>query len=331
MRAFVVTGPGTARVRQVEEPRPGPGEVVVAVERAGICGTDVEFFTGTMAYLHSGEARYPIRLGHEWCGTVDAVGDGVDPAWRGRRVTGDTMLGCGHCPRCRSGRQHLCADRYEIGIRGGWPGALAERLPVPVRALHVLPDAVDAALGALVEPGGSALRAVRAAALAPGERLLVAGPGTLGLIAAQMAAAQGVEVHLLGVTPGSLEFARSLGFAHAFTARTLPDTRYDAVVDASNGPRYRPWRSTGSNPAAGWCSSGSPANRACWTAARSRSRTSPSSASSARPAASPVPSTSTPAARWTRGRWSRRRSGWTTRLRRWPGSGAPGGARARRS
>jgi threonine dehydrogenase-like Zn-dependent dehydrogenase len=231
MRAFVITGPGAAEIREVERPVPGPGQVVVDVERAGVCGTDAEFFSGEMAYLHSGQAHYPIRIGHEWSGTVAAPGPGVDPGWAGRRVTGDTMLGCGRCPRCRSGRQHLCADRYEIGIRGGWPGALAEQLLVPARALHALPDTVDPALGALVEPGGTALRAVRAADLAPGERLLVLGPGTIGLLVALIAAAQGAEVHLLGLPGPGLGFAA--GLAPAWTLETLPALPYDAVVDAS--------------------------------------------------------------------------------------------------
>lgn len=232
MRAFVVTGPGRAEVRQVAPPRARAGEVVVDVARAGICGTDVEFFTGEMSYLHTGQASYPMRIGHEWSGTVSALGAGVDPAWLGRRVTGDTMLGCGHCPRCRSGRQHVCAARYEIGIRNGWPGALAEQLPVPVTALHALPDTVDAALGALVEPGGNALRAVRGAALEPGRRLLVLGPGTIGLLAAQIAAAQGAEVHLLGL--GSPRFPASIGFTDVWTRETLPELPWDAVIDASN-------------------------------------------------------------------------------------------------
>ncbi|HET9143275.1 zinc-dependent alcohol dehydrogenase [Actinophytocola sp.] len=236
MRAFVITAPGRAEVQEVAPPEPGPGEVVVEVDRAGVCGTDAEFFSGAMSYLHTGQAAYPIRIGHEWAGVVAETGAGVDPAWLGRRVTGDTMLGCGHCARCTNGRGHLCADRYEIGIRNGWPGALAERLPVPVRALHPLPDAVDPALGALVEPGGNALRAVRAAGLSPGERLLVIGPGTIGLLAAKIAAASGIEVHLLGLDAPTLDFARSLGFAHTWTAATVPPLRFDAVLDASTGP-----------------------------------------------------------------------------------------------
>ena len=235
MRAFVITGPGHAEVRELDPPEPRPGEVVVEVARAGLCGTDVEFFTGAMSYLRDGQAEYPMRIGHEWSGTVAAVGADVEPGWLGRRVTGDTMLGCGHCHRCVSGRQHVCADRYEIGIRHGWPGAFAERVPVPVRALQVLPDAVDAALGALVEPGANALRAVRGAALQPGQRLLVLGPGTIGLLAAQIAAAQGAEVHLLGRDRSSLDFAASIGFGNGWTAATLPALAWDAVIDASNG------------------------------------------------------------------------------------------------
>ncbi|MFC4536592.1 zinc-dependent alcohol dehydrogenase [Sphaerisporangium dianthi] len=236
MRAFVITGRGEAAVRDVAPPEPRPGEVVVEVERAGVCGTDVEFYTGHMSYLHTGQAAYPVRIGHEWSGVVRALGDGVESSWLGRRVTGETMLGCGRCERCASGRRHVCADRYEVGIRNGWPGALAERLPVPVTALHPLPGGMDPALGALAEPGGNALRAVRGAALSRGERLLVMGPGTIGLLAAQIAEAQGAEVHLLGLTGPSLDFARSLGFANAWTRETLPGLRYDAVIDASNAP-----------------------------------------------------------------------------------------------
>ncbi|WP_410675071.1 zinc-dependent alcohol dehydrogenase [Amycolatopsis sp. cmx-4-68] len=231
MRAFVLTGPREWAVQEVPAPRAVPGEVVVDVERAGVCGTDVEFFTGEMTYLHQGHSAYPMRLGHEWAGTVSAVGDGVDPAWLGRRVMGDTMLGDRTCRRCRKGRQHTCEHRQEVGIRGGRPGALAERLAVPAWSLHALPDAVDAVLGALVEPGGNALRAARAAEAGAGDRALVLGPGTIGLLTAMFLRAAGAEVHLLGLADSA--FARSLGFAHVWTRETLPDLPFDAIVDAS--------------------------------------------------------------------------------------------------
>jgi len=234
VRAFVVTAPGESSVQEVAPPSPGPGEVVVDVARVGVCGTDVEFFTGEMAYLHDGHAAYPMRLGHEWCGTVTAVGAAVDERWLGRRVAGDTMLGCGRCHRCRSGRQHLCETRVEVGVRGGKAGALAEQLAVPASSLVVLPDAVDDAAGAMVEPGGNALRAVWGADLQPGDRVLVLGPGTIGTLAAQFARAAGAEVHVLGEREPSLGFARSLGLAGVWTAADLPRLPFDAIIDASN-------------------------------------------------------------------------------------------------
>ncbi|MGW2050483.1 zinc-dependent alcohol dehydrogenase [Streptomyces sp. NPDC001858] len=234
MRAFQLTAPGAYEVQEVPAPVAGPGEVVVDVERVGVCGTDMEFFTGAMAYLHQGHADYPMRPGHEWSGRVASVGDGVDAGWLGRRVMGDTMLGCGACRRCRRGRQHVCERRQEVGIRGGRPGALAEQLAVPASSLHALPDSVDAVLGALVEPGGNALRAARAAATGAGDRALVLGPGTIGLLVAMFLRAAGTEVHLLGQTEDSLAFARTLGFTHAWTQASVPDLPFDAVVDASN-------------------------------------------------------------------------------------------------
>ena len=234
MRAYVLTAPGEGSVQEVAAPTAGFDEVVVNVERVGVCGTDIEFFTGEMAYLFSGHSTYPMRLGHEWAGTVSAVGDGVNADWVGRRVMGNTMLGDGTCRRCLKGNQHVCENRREVGIRGGQPGALAEQLAVPASSLHQLPDTVDAVLGALVEPGGNSLRAAQAAELRAGDRALVLGPGTIGLLVAMFARAAGAEVHLMGNSEPTLAFARSLGFDHTWTENTLPELPFDAVVDATN-------------------------------------------------------------------------------------------------
>jgi 2-desacetyl-2-hydroxyethyl bacteriochlorophyllide A dehydrogenase len=229
-----MTAPGECSVQEVTPPSPQPGEVVVDVARVGVCGTDVEFYTGHMSYLHDGHAIYPIRLGHEWCGVVSDVGEDVEAEWVGRRVVGDTMLGCGHCARCRSGRQHVCESRTEVGIRNGRPGALAEQLAVPVASLHRLPNGVDDIAGAMVEPGANALRAARGAQAREGTRVLVLGPGTIGLLAAGFARAAGAEVHVLGNTEPSLAFARQQGLDGAWTAAQLPALEFDAVIDASN-------------------------------------------------------------------------------------------------
>lgn len=236
MKAFVVRGPGDAGVEDVAEAVAGPGEVLIDVRRAGVCGTDIEFYTGEMQYLHEGHAHFPIRLGHEWMGVVSEIGEGVDPGWIGRRVTGDTMIGCGTCYRCLDGRHHVCENRFELGIRGGKAGALAEKLAYPAAYLHPLPDSVDDTSGALIEPAGNALRSVWAANLRAGDRVLVLGTATIGLLVALFARAEGAEVHIMGRSARPLDFARSLGFDHVWTESTLPDLPWDSVIDASNGP-----------------------------------------------------------------------------------------------
>jgi 2-desacetyl-2-hydroxyethyl bacteriochlorophyllide A dehydrogenase len=236
MRALIIDGPRSARVGQVEVPRPAAGQVVVDVHRVGICGTDVELFTGELAYFEQGKSRFPLRPGHEWCGVVSAVGAGVDEAWRGVRVTGDTMLGCGRCRRCRAGNGHVCADRHEIGITD-WPGALADKVLVPATSLLRLPAAVDDRAGALVEPGGNAQRAAAAAQAGPGRRILVCGPGTIGLLAVAFASAAGAEVDVLAADQRRRELAATFGASRYWTAEDPPPGTYDAVVDCTGDHR----------------------------------------------------------------------------------------------
>jgi len=233
MRAFVITGPRAASVAEVPEPRATDGHVVIDVIRAGVCGTDVELFTGTMPYLHDGSTSYPVRIGHEWCGRVREVGRGVDPGWTGSFVTGDTMTGCGRCDRCRAGKHHVCEDRLELGIRDGLPGALAERLLLPEVALRRLPDDMDPDAGALIEPAGSALRAVRAARLSPGRVVCIWGSGTLGLLALQFALVEGAVVDVVGIRPEQLRLAAGLGARNTYTPEEVPGRGYEAVIDVS--------------------------------------------------------------------------------------------------
>ena len=217
----------------VPEPSIGPHDLLVQVERVGICGTDVEFFTGEMAYLASGEAHFPLRIGHEWCGNVIEIGESVEPHWLNKFVTSDTMLGCQKCQRCLSGYQYLCAERDEVGIRRGFPGALAEKIVIPDFALLELPSDMDPAVGAMVEPTGNALRAVDATNLNAGERLVIFGPGTIGILAALIAHQRGIEVHLVGVEEKSLAFAQQFGFAGVHQLHAIPRLEIHAIIDAT--------------------------------------------------------------------------------------------------
>lgn len=237
MRALVVTSPRSAQVQEVPDPIASPGLLLVDVERVGICGTDVELYTGEMAYIDQGRTHFPLRLGHEWTGRVVAAGSPEDAEWIGKRITGDTMLGCGRCTYCRGGHHHVCQDRFEVGILDGWAGALAEQLLIPTRFAYPIPETVSITAAALVEPGGNALRAVRAASIEPGHRVLVLGSGTIGLLAAQFALAEGADVHVGGVREDSLTLGRALGVAHTWQLGDLSsghENEFDAVIEATS-------------------------------------------------------------------------------------------------
>lgn len=184
-RAIVVDKPGEHRLVTGPSARPGPGEARVAVHAAGICASDREVYDGTRAPEY---VRYPVTPGHEWSGTVDAVGEGVDAALVGRKAVAEGFRACQACDRCREGATSLCTGGYdETGFTR--PGAFADTLLVPARLLHVLPDDTDLRAAALLEPAAVSAAAVLAAPPSPGDRIAVVGAGTLGLLAVQLLAA----------------------------------------------------------------------------------------------------------------------------------------------
>lgn len=184
-RAVVVDAPGSFRIADVAPRSPGPGEALVRVAAAGVCGSDRELWHGTRA---EGYVRYPVTPGHEWSGTVEAVGEGADPALVDRKVVGEGFRNCRVCERCRAGETSLCTAGYdETGFTR--PGAFADRLLVPARLLHPLAEEADLRAAALLEPAAVVAAAALAAAVRPGERVAVVGAGTLGQLAVQFLAA----------------------------------------------------------------------------------------------------------------------------------------------
>ena len=130
MRAFVLERPGAAGIRELPDPVPEPGEVLVAVARVGLCGTDRDLFDGALAARLGPDAiSYPRIPGHEWTGTIVAAGPQVDRRRIGERVVGDTFIGCGTCSGCRQWGASTCPFRTEIGVRG------RDELPVRARKL----------------------------------------------------------------------------------------------------------------------------------------------------------------------------------------------------
>jgi len=191
MKAIRIYAPRDARYEDVPLPQPKPHEVLVRVKAAAICATDIELYDGTMFYLTSGLASYPIVPGHEWSGEVAEVGRNVRDFAPGDAVVGECSIGCRACRYCLSGRYHLCAQRTETGILNQ-PGAMAEFISVPEFSLHKV-NGISYDHAALVEPTAVAIGAVRKARVTPGDRVAVMGAGPLGLFAIQVAKAYGAR------------------------------------------------------------------------------------------------------------------------------------------
>jgi L-iditol 2-dehydrogenase len=221
-------GPGHVGLAEREERDPGPGEALLEVRAAGICGTDLHLEAGEYA------CEPPVTMGHEVCGVVAAVGEGVDPGLVGARVVSETYYRtCGACRFCREGRTNLCPERRSIGSFAD--GAFAPRVVVPAHGLHRVPDWLGDHAAALTEPLACVCQCLcDPPAVTAGDRVLVTGPGPIGLLAAQVARALGGEVLVTGLPSDAvrLETAESLGLA---TAHAVPDDGegFDVVVECS--------------------------------------------------------------------------------------------------
>ena len=223
-------GAGHVELIDVPEPKPGPGEVKIRVEEAGICGTDLHMLHG-QAFAFAP----PVTLGHEFGGVIEAVGAGVTMWQVGDRVTSEPPVQtCGVCEYCRLGLPALCSDRRSLG--SGVNGAFARYVVAPVHRLHRLPPQVDFVSAALVEPAACCVHAViEQGSVLAGDTVLVTGPGPIGLLAAQVAKAQGARVLLVG-TPDDAErlrIGREVGVDATFT--TQQGAIQDIARDFSGG------------------------------------------------------------------------------------------------
>jgi len=222
----VVLNAGTLTLR--DRPVPAvPGECLVRVTAAGICGTDLELLRG-----YAGFSGVP---GHEFVGVVERV-DAADSAWMGRRVVGEITVGCGRCDGCRrAGRGH-CDIRTVLGIRGR-DGAFAEYLSLPAANLHAVPDAIDDRTAVFVEPAAAACRILEQVEVNRETRAAVVGAGRLGLLVAQVLRHAGAHVTVV------VRSARGLATANALQLETVPldkstslARQVDLAVDTTGNP-----------------------------------------------------------------------------------------------
>jgi L-iditol 2-dehydrogenase len=225
--AKLAPGPGNVGLAERPERAPGAGEVTIEVRGAGVCGTDLHIAADEYA------SAPPVTMGHEVSGVVAEVGNGGDASWLGARVVTETYFStCGECDWCRAGRVNLCPERRSIGsiVDGGF----APRVIVPAANLHRFPDWLDEHAAALAEP----LACVCNCLLDPpvvsaGDRVLVTGPGPVGLLAAQVARAGGGDVLVVGLPADErrLSVVSGLGFATQTATGEADD--FDVVIECS--------------------------------------------------------------------------------------------------
>jgi 2-desacetyl-2-hydroxyethyl bacteriochlorophyllide A dehydrogenase len=231
-RAVYIDEPERIRVTPTEPRAPGPGEALVRVAGAGICGSDRELLAGGRP---PGYVRYPLVPGHEWSGTVEAVADPSDADLVGKPVVGEGFRSCGRCDACRRGDGNLCAAPYdETGFTQ--PGAWADYLTLPARLLHVLPEGTDLRAAAALEPAACVAAACLQVAPVPGERVAVVGAGTLGLLATQLLnASSPAELAVLARRPAKAELAIRCGATTILSPEEAERAagHYDVVIEAA--------------------------------------------------------------------------------------------------
>ena len=208
MRAAVLQGPDLPlAVTEVDEPVPGDGDLLLRVDACGICGSDI--------HIADALPLPGLVLGHEFCGTVEAVGGGVEGWAVGDRAAGLPLSTCGRCAACLSGRPRKCATAQMIGIER--PGAFAELVAIPAASAFRLPRGLDARHGALVEPLAVGLHTVDRAGISPGDDVLVLGGGPVGLAVALWLQHLGArEVGLSDPVASRRDLAAQLGATATF-------------------------------------------------------------------------------------------------------------------
>jgi threonine 3-dehydrogenase len=215
-------------VTTVPKPSPGPGEVLIAVRHAGMCGTDLHI--ADWDPWAQGRINPPLIIGHEFAGEVAAVGDRVAEIRPGQCVTAEGHIVCGHCLQCRTGNSHICRRTRIIGVDRD--GAFAEYIVMP--ATNVLPlDGIPTEVGAIMDPMGNAFHAVLTAEI-PGSIVFVVGCGPIGCFAVGVARAAGAaKVIASDINPKRLALAARMG-AHV-TIDAARDDVARRVLDETGG------------------------------------------------------------------------------------------------
>jgi len=224
MKALIFNG--ELALRDIEQPVPKPGEALIRVTLAGICGTDREILKGYSAFRGV--------IGHEFVGRVV---ESADPAWIGERVVGEINIACGECEWCARGLGRHCPARTVMGIVNR-AGCFAEYVALPLRNLHRVPAGVPDTSAVFVEPLAAAAEILAQTRLEPNTEVVVLGDGRLGLLVAQVLKNARAEATLVGRHAWKLELARSWDIRVVNESQSkLRAASIPVVVDATGSPR----------------------------------------------------------------------------------------------
>jgi 2-desacetyl-2-hydroxyethyl bacteriochlorophyllide A dehydrogenase len=227
-RALVIEAPGAAAVVDRPSLVPGSDEVVVAPAFCGVCGTDLELLRGD---VDPAFVRYPLTIGHEWSGTVEAVGADVTRVAPGDQVVAEGIVPCGRCASCLRGATNTCEVYDELGFTR--EGGAGDQVVVPARLVHRLADGVSLVDAALVEPAAVVLCALEKARPAAGARVVVVGDGTIALLAAHLIGLWSPhEVLVVGRRPEQEELALRAG-ASRFSTDDADAAAADFAIEAA--------------------------------------------------------------------------------------------------
>lgn len=214
MKAALLQATRQIAIIETETPLVGPTDILVQVEYAGVCGSDVHAYVGTHPFR-----KPPVTLGHEVSGRIAVLGDQVQGFSLGEPVTVMPYLYCGHCSACQRGRTNICLNKRAPGT-GNWLGTFAEFFVSQSEITYKLEEAVSARVGVLAEPLAVGIHALARGEMSPGSRVLVLGGGTIGLLTALAARLAGATtVAITDLYDQKLALALELGIDAAYNAR----------------------------------------------------------------------------------------------------------------
>lgn len=214
MKALLSYGKYKGEIAQLPIPKiKDDDEVLVRISYCGICGTDQDLFSSNCSFAEDGLVTYPVRLGHEWSGVVEKVGENVTDFQKGDKVVGDNSVACGKCEPCRSGDFDHCEHRLNVGtIDPVYDGAFCEYYVIPARHLHKIPNGISLKEASLAEPFSVAYGGIKRMNITPNSTVAVIGTGCIGMAAVVLAKCLGAkEVFMIGRNEQKLAAAQKIG------------------------------------------------------------------------------------------------------------------------